>query len=54
MAEEFKLRQDSLALLTAEQRTQLEQRRQQREQRRAERQAERQLRRQTQQQAPLQ
>ena len=54
MAEEFKLRQDSLALLTAEQRTQLEQRRQQREQRRAERQAERQSRRQTQQQAPLQ
>ena len=55
MAEEFKLRQDSLALLTAEQRTQLEQRRQQREQRRAERQAERQSRRQTQQQqqAPL-
>lgn len=34
MAEEFKLRQDSLALLTPEQRTQLEQRRQQREQRR--------------------
>ena len=50
MAEEFKLRQDSLALLTPEQRTQLEQRRQQREQRRAERQAERQARRQTQQQ----
>ena len=55
MAEGFKLRQDSLALLTAEQRTQLEQRRQQREQRRAERQAERQSRRRTQQQqAPLQ
>ncbi|HEX8116504.1 MAG TPA: Spy/CpxP family protein refolding chaperone [Pyrinomonadaceae bacterium] len=35
MAEEFKLRQDSLALLTAEQKAQLEQRRQQREQRRA-------------------
>ena len=34
MAEEFKLRQDSLALLTAEQKTQLEQRRQQHEQRR--------------------
>ena len=34
MAEEFKLRQESLALLTPEQRTQLEQRRQQREQRR--------------------
>ena len=34
MAEEFKLRQDSLALLTAEQKTQLEQRRQQRQQRR--------------------
>jgi protein CpxP len=50
MAEEFKLRQDSLALLTAEQRTQLERRRQQREQRRAERKAARQARRQTQQQ----
>lgn len=34
MAEQFKLRQDSLALLTAEQKAQLEQRRQQREQRR--------------------
>jgi protein CpxP len=34
MAEEFKLRQDSLALLTAEQKAQLEQRKQQREQRR--------------------
>ena len=34
MAEEFKLRQDSLALLTTEQRAQLEQRRAQREQRR--------------------
>jgi Spy/CpxP family protein refolding chaperone len=34
MAEEFKLRQDSLALLTPEQKTQLEQRRQQHEQRR--------------------
>ena len=34
MAEQFKLRQDSLALLTPEQKTQLEQRRQQREQRR--------------------
>jgi protein CpxP len=53
MAEGFRLRQDSLALLTAEQRTQLEQRRQQREQRRAQRRAERQTRRQTQ-QAPLQ
>ena len=35
MAEEFKLRQDSLALLTPEQKAQLEQRKQQREQRRA-------------------
>jgi Spy/CpxP family protein refolding chaperone len=34
MAEQFKLRQDSLALLTPEQKTQLEQRRQQHEQRR--------------------
>lgn len=34
MAEEFRLRQESLALLTPEQRTRLEQRRQQREQRR--------------------
>jgi len=34
MAEEFRLRQESLALLTPEQKTQLEQRRQQREQRR--------------------
>ncbi|MBV8859380.1 MAG: Spy/CpxP family protein refolding chaperone [Acidobacteria bacterium] len=34
MAEEFKLRQDSLALLTPEQKTQLEQRKQQFEQRR--------------------
>jgi protein CpxP len=34
MAEEFKLRQDSLALLTPEQKTQMEQRRQQFEQRR--------------------
>ena len=34
MAEQFKLRQESLALLTPEQKTQLEQRRQQREQRR--------------------
>src|SRR5215213_2495295 len=34
MAEEFKLRQDSLALLTPEQKAQLEQRKQQREQRR--------------------
>ncbi|HEX8145771.1 MAG TPA: Spy/CpxP family protein refolding chaperone [Pyrinomonadaceae bacterium] len=34
MGEEFKLRQDSLALLTPEQKTQLERRRQQREQRR--------------------
>ncbi len=34
MAEEFRLRQESLAILTPEQRTQLEQRRQQREQRR--------------------
>lgn len=50
MAERHRLRQESFALLTAEQRTQLEQRRQQREQRRAERQAERQARRQTQQQ----
>jgi protein CpxP len=50
MAERFRLHQDSLALLTPEQRTQLEQRRQQREQRRAERQAQRQARRQAQQQ----
>ncbi|MET0648365.1 MAG: periplasmic heavy metal sensor [Pyrinomonadaceae bacterium] len=48
MAEEFKLRQDSLALLTAEQKAQLEQRRQQREQRREQWKAKRQ------QQAPLQ
>jgi protein CpxP len=41
MAEEFKLRQDSLALLTPEQKAQLEQRRQQREQRRAQRKAQR-------------
>lgn len=34
MAEEFRLRQESLALLTAEQKAQLEQRRQQRQQRR--------------------
>jgi protein CpxP len=34
MGEEFKLRQDSLAVLTPEQKTQLEQRKQQREQRR--------------------
>ena len=34
MAEEFKLRQDSLALLTPEQKTQMEQRKQQFEQRR--------------------
>jgi protein CpxP len=39
MAEEFRLRQESLAVLTAEQRTQLEQRRQQREQRREQRRA---------------
>jgi protein CpxP len=37
MAEEFRLRQESLSILTAEQRTQLEQRRQQREQRREQR-----------------
>jgi periplasmic protein CpxP/Spy len=36
MAEQFKLRQDSLALLTPEQKTQMEQRRQQFEQRRQE------------------
>ena len=48
MAEEFKLRQDSLALLTPEQKEQLEQRRQQREQRSAQRKAQRQ------QQAPAQ
>jgi periplasmic protein CpxP/Spy len=41
MAEQFKLRQDSLALLTAEQKAQLEQRRQQREQRRQQRKAQR-------------
>lgn len=39
MAEEFRLRQESLAVLTSEQRTQLEQRRAQHEQRRAERKA---------------
>ena len=50
MAERFRLHQESLALLTPEQKAQLEQRRQQREQRRAERQAQRQARRQTQQQ----
>ena len=48
MAERFRLRQESLALLTPEQKAQLEQRRQQREQRRAERKAQRQA--QTQQQ----
>lgn len=37
MAEEFRLRQESLAVLTPEQRTQLEQRRQQHEQRRQQR-----------------
>lgn len=41
MAEEFRLRQDSLSVLTPEQRTQLEQRRQQFEQRRQQRKAER-------------
>ncbi|HEX8294273.1 MAG TPA: hypothetical protein VF570_21135, partial [Pyrinomonadaceae bacterium] len=41
MAEGFRLRQESLALLTAEQRAQLEQRRQQREQRREQRKAQR-------------
>src|SRR5215207_6106391 len=41
MAEEFKLRQESLALLTPEQKAQLEQRRQQREQRREQRKAQR-------------
>ena len=50
MAERFRLHQESLALLTPEQKAQLEQRRQQREQRRAERQAQRQARRQAQQQ----
>jgi len=48
MAEEFKLRQDSLALLTPEQKAQLEQRRQQFEQRREQWKAQRQ------QQAPTQ
>lgn len=48
MAEEFRLRQDSLALLTPEQKAQLEQRRQQREQRREQWKAQRQ------QQAPQQ
>jgi|SRR5687768_9758682 len=47
MAERHRLHQESLAVLTAEQRTQLEQRRQQFEQRRAERKAERGARRQT-------
>ena len=37
MGERFRLRQETLAVLTAEQRTQLEQRRAQREQRREER-----------------
>jgi protein CpxP len=41
MAEEFRLRQESLAILTPEQRTQLEQRRQQREQRREQRKSQR-------------
>ncbi|HEX8355254.1 MAG TPA: Spy/CpxP family protein refolding chaperone [Pyrinomonadaceae bacterium] len=41
MAESFRLRQESLAVLTPEQRTQLEQRRQQHEQRRGERKARR-------------
>ena len=41
MAEGFRLRQESLSVLTAEQRTQLEQRRQQHEQRRQQRKAER-------------
>src|SRR5918997_5292418 len=41
MAERFRLRQESLALLTPEQKAQLEQRRQQREQRRAQRKARR-------------
>src|SRR5215207_9051424 len=41
MSEQFKLRQESLALLTPEQKTQLEQRRQQREQRREQRRAQR-------------
>lgn len=41
MAEEFRLRQESLAILTPEQRTQLEQRKQQREQRREQRKSQR-------------
>ena len=41
MAEEFRLRQESLAVLTPEQRTQVEQRRQQHEQRRQQRKAQR-------------
>ncbi|HEX8722742.1 MAG TPA: Spy/CpxP family protein refolding chaperone [Pyrinomonadaceae bacterium] len=49
MAEEFRLRQESLAVLTPEQRTQLEQRRQQREQRREQFKAQRRARRQQQQ-----
>ncbi|HEX8559756.1 MAG TPA: periplasmic heavy metal sensor [Pyrinomonadaceae bacterium] len=50
MAERHRLQQESLAVLTPEQRTQLEQRRQQREQRRQERRAERGARAQTRQQ----
>ena len=49
IAEEFRLRQESLAVLTPEQRTQLEQRRQQREQRREQFKAQRGARRQQQQ-----
>jgi protein CpxP len=41
MGEHFRLRQESLAILTAEQRTQLEQRRQERKQRREQRRGER-------------
>jgi protein CpxP len=54
MAESFRLRQESLSILTAEQKAQLEQRRQQREQRRTQRQQQRQTRRSAQPQAELQ
>ena len=50
MAEEFRLRQESLSVLTAEQKAQLEQRRQQHEQRREQFKARRDAKQQTQQQ----
>jgi len=54
MAERHRLQQESLSILTAEQKAQLEQRRQQREQRRAQRQQQRQTRRNAQPQSELQ